>query len=497
MLPRLETGRILGVPIRALVLAALAGVLAWNLWLRWNMLHQHRVELGGVELNVIHGIQKVMLGQALYEDTEKPPFDVIQYTPVYYLVCAGIGKAIGLAGDDARANFLVSRWVSLFAWLLTGLLVYRACRAAGAASWSSAMAAGVTLCCAWEQSFSRMDSLVLATSAATVLYVIKWSVTGDLRMLRIAAVVAVIGLFTKQSGAVMVAVPVIHLVLARKWVPLRAVLLTMGITTAIGIAITLSLGTPLAVYQNTVLGLRNGFSSMLYRVLFDPATYKYFIGWHILLIVIVYQAFRSDNAPLRFLGIAVVSSLAFALITGSKYGSALNYLQESLMLTFIGTVVLMVHVAQRAWHSWLAWSFAAYGGLFAAYRTNAMLSHYREGEPDARNVQLLHDDEAVRDVLKNDLGLKPDEKIFITYRGYLELFFTGQSMLTQKDIVIYSRDRLFDYTAFRRAMTDGTVRFVIMDGPPRQVTYLDSTYTGWQPVRTVHGRTILARDTRQ
>lgn len=497
MLPRLETGRILGVPIRALVLVALAGVFAWNLWLRWNLLHQHRVELGGVELNVIHGIQKVMLGQALYEDTEEPPFDVIQYTPMYYLVCAGIGKAIGLAGDDARANFLVSRWVSLFAWLLTGLLVYRACRAAGAAAWSSAVAAGVTLCCAWEQSFSRMDSVVLATSAATVLYVIKWSVTDELRMLRIAAVVAVIGVFTKQSGAVLMAAPVIHLVLARKWAPLRAVLLTMGIAVAAGIAVTLLLGTPWAFYQNTVLGLRNGFSSMLYRVLFDPATYKYFIGWHILLLIIVYHAFRSDNAPLRFLGLTVALSLAFALITGSKYGSALNYMQESLMLTFIGTAVLLAHVVQRNWHSWLAWSFAVYGGLFAAYRTNVTLTSYSEGEPDASNAQLLHDDEAVRDVLKNELALKPDEKIFITYRGYLELFFTGQSMLTQKDIVTYSREPLFDYTAFHRAMTDGTVRFVIMDGPPRPVTYLDSTYAGWEPIRTVHGRTILARDTRQ
>ncbi|MBX2973748.1 MAG: hypothetical protein KF797_11630 [Flavobacteriales bacterium] len=495
MLPSPDTGRLLGIPLRALVMLAIGAVFAWNASLRWQMLFQHRTELGGVEHNVVHGIQKVMLGHTLYEDPEQPPFDVIQYTPAYYVLCAGIGKLMGLHGDDARAIFLLSRSVALALWLLTGLLVYRACRMAGAVSWSAALAAGITLCTAWEQSFSRMDALAEATTAGVVLLFIRWLVSGEQRALILASVVAVLGVFAKQSGVVMVAAPVLYLLLARQWKPLRIVLITMSIASVAGFGATLLLGTPLAIYQNTVLGLRNGFSWMMYTELFNPPTYKYFIGWHILAAIVVLRGLRSPHAPLRFLALAIPLSLGFALITGLKYGSRLNYLHESLMLTFMGIAILLPQT-KPAWRNMIGWSLALYGLLFASFRTNSVMAWHRVGDPDAIHAKHLDDDIAVRDALVHDLGLKPDEYVFITYREYLEHFFVGQSLLTQKDIVQYSRDRLFDYTDFHRAMTDGTVRFVITDGATGPITYMDSTYAGWEPLRKVRGRIILARDAR-
>lgn len=62
MLSALETTKVLGVPARWLVLAAAFAILAWNLDLRWEMVFQYRTELGGVEHNVVHGIQKCCWG---------------------------------------------------------------------------------------------------------------------------------------------------------------------------------------------------------------------------------------------------------------------------------------------------------------------------------------------------------------------------------------------------------------------------------------------------
>lgn len=59
----------------------------------------------------------------------------------------------------------------------------------------------------------------------------------------------------------------------------------------------------------------------------------------------------------------------------------------------------------------------------------------------------------------NELHLQPDEYIYITERDNLEHFFVGQSLLTQKDIVRFSKQRLFDYSEFFDAMQNGTVRF--------------------------------------
>lgn len=497
MLPALESGRFFHLPWRHLVLLLLGAVFAWNLDLRWQMLYQHRTELGGVEHNVIHGIQKVMLGQDLYEDPERPPFDVIQYTPGYYLLCASVGKIIGLDGNDARSIFLLSRWLSLLLWLVTGALVVAACRAGGATNWSSWFAAGITLCCAWEQSFSRMDSLVAATTTATLLCFIRWLVSGGKRMLVIASIAAVAGVFAKQSGIVLLVSPLLYLLFTRNWKALLIALGSMVLATAVALVVISSLGTFTAFYQNTVLGLRNGFSWMLYIDLFNPPTYKYFIGWHVLAVIVTVTGFRSRSAPLRFMALVLPISLVFALTSGLKYGSRLNYLHESLMLTFIGVAILLPQVAQTQWRNALAWAFAGYGLLFSAFRTNSTAAWYRVGEPDDPHEQHLLNDQAVHAILVNELGLKRDEYVFITYREYLEHLLVGQSLLTQKDIIQFSKDRLFDYTEFHTCMEDGRVRFVITDGATGPIHVLDSTYTGWVPIREVKGRVILARAPRR
>lgn len=496
MLRALEDRRILGIRLHVIVLALLAGVLVWNASLRVQLLLQHRTELGGVEHNVIHGIQKIMLGQDLYQDPELPPFDVMQYTPGYYLLCAGVGKMLGLQGDDARSIFLLSRSLALVLWCLTGWLVYRTGRAAGAAPWASLLATGITLCSSWEQSFSRMDALAEVTTIGAVLLFLRWMASGSERSLMLAGAVAVLGLFSKQSAMAVSIAPLLYLFITRQWNAVRTLLLSMGATVLCCAGVLLKLGTLDALYQNVVLGLRNGFSGMMYADLFDPATYKYFIGWHLLAAVVVIRAWRSTHGPLRFLSLVMSISLAIAMVTGLKYGSRLNYLHESLMLTFVSAAALLPRLEQKRWSSLFAWAFAGYGLLFAAFRTNSVLAWFRLGEPDEIHARHMTNDQAVRAVLVGDLGLKPDEYVFVTYREYLEHYLVGQSVLTQKDIVQYSKDRLYDYSAFHRAMTDGTVRFVITDGAKGPISCLDSTYAGWQPIREVNGRIILARAAR-
>lgn len=497
MLSALETTKVLGVPARWLVLAAAFAILAWNLDLRWEMVFQYRTELGGVEHNVVHGIQKVLLGLTLYEDPEAPPFDVIQYTPAYYVLCASIAKVLGIAGDDVRSIYLLCRVVALVLNVITCLLVYRCCRVAGAASWASIFAACVTFCCFWEHYFTRMDALQSAASMAAFLQFLRWTKDPRDGLLIQCSAWAVLGFMAKQSGIVAMAAPVLYLLLNRQWRPLGVSMLATTVFLLIALAGTFLLGTPWHFYQNTVQGLANGFSNMMYRELFDPATYKYFIGWHVLVVIIVVQGLRSSSPTFRFLALAAPLSLLFALITGLKHGSRPNYLHESLVLTFIGTAALLDRLKAVRWRNVLGWCFALYGGIFAAYRTNSALAWYRVGEPDAANQQLLKDDLALRNVLLNDLHLAPDEYIFITYREYLEHFFVGQSLLTQKDIVQFSTYRIFDYDRFHTAMRDGTVRFVITDKAPGPVTYLDSTYTDWAPVYKTGRYTILGRSAQQ
>ena len=59
------------------LLAVLLAVVAWHFALRVQLIADHRVDLGGAEINVVYGAQKILLGRPLYEDPEQPPFDVM------------------------------------------------------------------------------------------------------------------------------------------------------------------------------------------------------------------------------------------------------------------------------------------------------------------------------------------------------------------------------------------------------------------------------------
>lgn len=496
MPPALEPARSWGDPFRWGVMAAALAILVWNLDLRREMLFQYRTELGGVEHNVVHGTQKVMLGLTLYQDPEAIPFDVIQYTPAYYVLCAGLGKVLGISGEDARSVYLLGRTIALALNLLLLWSVFRICRVCEVDPWTSALAAIVAFCSLWEHSYARMDALSGTASLAAAWAFIRWTLFHRNRQLIVCALMASLSIMAKQSGVTALMVPLLYLTVHGQWKALWTFAAASALALSAMFGTALFLGSPWHMYQNIVQGLANGFSFMMWNDLFEPRTYKYFIGWHLLALLVAVMGIRAPFPPLRYLALAIPVSLLFALITGLKYGSRLNYLHESLVLTFIGAAVFLSRAPEVPWRKFLIGGFSLYGLLFAAFRTNSTLAWYRVGEPDSLHREAYLSDLAVRDVLIDELHLRPNEYLYITYRDHLEHFFVGQSLLTQKDIIQFSKGRLFDLKRFHEAMQDGTVRFVITDDPNGPITVQDSSYLGWEPVRAVNGRTILARSDR-
>lgn len=491
MLPALGTTRIIGLPARTWVIVAVLLIVLVHLGLRAYMVPQYRTELGGVEHNSVHAIQKLLLGSPLYQDPEQIPFDVIQYTPAYFVLCSTVGKVFGISGEDARSAFLLSRVIALTLTLLSCWVVFRICRENGAETWSAALATGLVFCSYTEHFYSRPDALQSFASLTAVLYFTRWPRAPNGKILTICAGFTALGFFAKQSGALMVMVPALYLLLIRNWKAFASYAVAILLFLAACLALILLGTTPWILWQNTVQGLANGYSTMMWGELFEPATYKYFVGWHILALVIVVQGFRGNGPVLRFLALAIPMAVAFGLLTGLKSGSRLNYLHEGLSLTFMGTAILLGSIKQFRWKHFMGWAFACYGLVFMAFRTKSTNHWAHIDDPDTARMAEYQADLAVRDVLLNELGLGADEHIFVTYRDYLDHLLVQQSVMKQHDIIRFSTDRLYDYAAFHKAMRDGTIRFVVTDHPERPVTFLDSTFTGWVPIRSVEGRTIM------
>ena len=81
----------------------------------------------------------------LYADPARPPFGVVQYSPVYYRVCAGFAKLAGVEAGDAAGVTVLARSVSLACLLgqvfIAGVILRRHL----AAGWDLVVSAGVCL----------------------------------------------------------------------------------------------------------------------------------------------------------------------------------------------------------------------------------------------------------------------------------------------------------------------------------------------------------------
>lgn len=494
----------LAIGLPRLLLLGLAAAVLVLLTIRLDLLRQYRTDIAGAEFNVVYGVQKLMLGQPLYQDPELPPFDIMQYTPLYYWTCAGMGKLIGVDPQEPHSVFLLSRWLSLLFNLATVLLVFFTL--ARMVRWPYAAWAALLSFTAFSQHFfSRSDSLYALLFMGAVHCIVRWSDEGALRRdlwLSLSATLAVLAFMAKQTAVLVLMLIPLHLMLLRDWRSLLRFSVVAAMIAALSLgAITLT--TPLSIfYKNTVQGLMNGTSIRFLRMMVEPHLYRHYIGWHIASLVLVLPLFRLGDSRSRFFAIALPLSLAFSFTTALKSGSDFNYFFENLVLAFMA---IALHLGGDTQHAdpnsrrsgimrWLGIAVMAYGLYFAVHRTRM----FRDWAMHHSNPEVLmlsyQADMKVRDILRDELGLRAEEGVFITYRGHLEHLFVGQGMLTQKDIIEWSVTPPFDYSAFDRAMRDGSIRFVISHEPAGTITVMGREYSGYREVMRIDGRHILTRE---
>ncbi|HRH36741.1 MAG TPA: glycosyltransferase family 39 protein [Flavobacteriales bacterium] len=484
------------------VVIALAFVMVALLVVRLQLIGSYRTDIAGAEFNVVYGVQKVMLGRPLYEDPELPPFDIIQYTPLYYWVCGGVGKVLGIDPMDPHKVFVLSRVLSLIFNAITVLLMYTAMVRVVARRYA-AWAALLAFAAFSQHFFSRSDALYALFFIAALHSFMHWLDGGEKRNIHLAltAVCAALSFMAKQTGVLIIGLIPLYLVLAREWRPLlRYVIL---IAASLGACLLLIAAVvPFDLFiKNTVQGLMNGTSTRFLEVLVQPHLYVYYIGWHIASLLLIVPLWRSHRPLLRFFAVALPVSLVFSFVTATKSGSDFNYFFENMVLCFMALALYFAHgEAQRAaterWRRmqrWIAMATMVYGLAFAVHRTRMFRDWSLHHNDPVELLAGYNEDLQVREVLKGELGLRADEGVFITYRGYLEHLMVGQSMLTQKDIIEWSVVPPFDYTRFDRAMRDGSIRYVISEEPVETLHFLGRSYTGFHQVRHIGTRYILAR----
>lgn len=471
------------------IVILILGLMVIQLGFRIRLISDHRVDLGAQEINVVYGIQKIMLGRPLYEDPEASPFDVMQYTPVYYFLCAGIGSVVGIEVDDTYALFILSRIISLLLNLATCWLIYLLCRSVGADPWMGLAAAALVFALHSEQFYSRIDSLYALFFAAALIVFVRSLRAGDGRKWFVLALLCALAFLSKQTGVLIIGIIGLYLAIERSWPTLGRFAIATALFIGAGLGVMFMDSSPTDLWKNTVQGLMNGLAERPFHHYRDPGVYKFYMGWHLAAVALIWLFVRNGNAVFRFLAVAMILSLLFGVAGSFKQGSGSHYLFEFHLLVVVSCIAWLGSVPDPT--SRLApMLFLSYGLLFMLHRTRQIQAWTGDEEKRSTALTAYTADLRTFEVLVNELDLQPDDRVYVTYRGHLELLLNGQGLLAQKDIIEWSTTPPFDLRAFEQAMDDGTVRYVISENVTDAVRIMGRSYPLFRPIRECEGRTI-------
>lgn len=464
--------------------ALLIGIVAGTTFLAMLLLRLHLVtayipELGGIESNVIYTLQRILDGYPLYVDPATPPYSITQYTPLYYYLCWLVGRMAGVDAANVHQVYMLSRGVSLFLNLLFALSAFAILKNVFQVKSSlSLLALTYAFVYLDEESFSRPDSLFnLLTLLALGFFMKLLTEEGQKRSqlyLAGASVLAVVAIFAKQSAIYLPVLLLFYLVFYLRNLRWSVVaLLTMTITFGLLFALS-GQGDFHAFLQNTVQGVNNGVSLFWFaeRIMIEHFQKERLVNILGLFTGVFFLA-KGESHPLRFLGLSVLGSFTFAVITSVKIGAAPNYFTEFIVLTVIAIIVfvnnhdLTIGRLSATGTRGQAW---AYAPLFYLLLVGFTLPPRFAGkylkkvvEVNELGEQGYQANQKVANFLYREKHLSPDEQVFVTthVHDYLNKFLYRNVVFPQKEIVLASPAGFYDYSSFARGVETGRVAYII------------------------------------
>ncbi len=445
-----------------------------TLFLRIVLIGYYNNNLGGIETNVVYGIQRILLGQPLYQDPGSNTYAVIQYTPLYYCFTAAIAKLTRINGLDVQGIYTICRILAIAFNLLTIVIVALIIRTWKFSWWQSFVFALPVLIILTSHYYTRGDSMHLFFFTAALYSYILYSKKEKLQYIIITAFLSAACFMAKQSGILVIGIIGAFLLFSeRKY--LMAVLYTVSTVIFACIIAWLCInGAWEAFYQNAYLGLKNGTDfSFLYNI-FISQFYTDMVLCYILGGIIAYSAIKEiRDKPFRILAAGVALSWLFAVVTGLKNGSCNNYFIEFLLLVIITLPRILQSpvsnnvLARIFGHSVTIHRFACIAlFILVSSKTAGFFTAVYIDKNIKNNSAEYANEKALYDYFKNELKIKKHEHILFTERNFLDNIFIEYSIMPTKDVVsetYLANNTTFNYSAFASGMNNGLIKYIVTD----------------------------------
>jgi hypothetical protein len=445
-----------------------------TLSIRVVLISYYNSNYGGIEQNVIYGIQRILAGQALYQDPAAGTYAVMQYTPLYYHFTASIAKLAGLHSSDVHGIYTLCRILALTFNLLTVLtvaLIIRKWRF----NWPTSILFSLpVLMLLTSHYYTRGDSMHLFLFTLAVSYYIRYSTDGGLKQIILAALFSAGCIMVKQSGILIAGIICAGLMFAeRKYLVALFYVLTSSLCTYL-IAATCIGNNWHVFYQNAYLGLMDGTDLSFLYVIFTSQFFLDLVPCYVLGgIMVLLAVSKIKDKTYQVLSIGATLSFLFAVITGLKIGSSNNYFTEFLVFVIIllpyllhsrsGDIELLKAFGKVVTISWFA--YFAFIILITSKTVGLFTSVYIEERLKNEQAEYANEQELYA-YMKNEFRLTLEDRIFFTERKFFDNIFRDNAILPNKDVVfeVYaSNHRTYDYAAFSAGMNTGMIKYIVTD----------------------------------
>jgi hypothetical protein len=427
---------------------------------------------GGLDMNVIYGVQRLLAGQPLYQDPSTPSYAIIQYTPLFYECSAAFARLLNIRYDQVAAVYRVTRIAALlcnFGALAIMLGILRCC----GLEWKKALIYSLPLLLiVTMEYYTRPDSMHLLFFVAAMYASLRMLKSQNWLWLLAAALFAACSVMSKQSGALAIGIIGFHLFFIRKQF-LRAIIFgLMSVLFIAGLIWLTTSGDWLHFYQNAYLGLKNGIGwDWLYTIFISQFYYDlipcYFLGG-----MLVYAAFRQRQDPeFQFIATGAALSFLFAVITGLKIGSGNNYFTEFIFFVLCGLPLLLrseskdKQLVKIGKYSLTLGRFGAIAFfiLISSKTVGLTSSIFIERWVRNKHEQYMKQEELSR-FFKDSLHIRPGQYVYCSEREFMDNLFFGYGLLPTKDVTtqVYRTDpKTFDYAPLIQNLSTGAVQYVV------------------------------------
>lgn len=486
----LSTWIALGVSLLALGLLLVA---------RCRQLQLVNHDSGGVSQNIVYGVQTLLSTGRLYYDPSQPPFAVMQYSPLYYYVNAGLARLTRVHADHVLGIYTLCRVSALVCNLwMAGVLVALVRRfrvpvlpALIAGIWGFAFIQNTD--------YGRPDALYHLLAVATIYHLVRYAESGHTlgRQLYTSVVYAVLALFTKQSGMVFAPMLLTYLVLLdRQWrrMGLAAGLYVGACAACFGLFAALN-GGFFALWENVHGGVDNGIDfDWFYRRIVELYA-RELAGWSALILpACLWLRSKQKQHPAGLaLAYGVVWTLVFGFATALKWGSMPSYFTPYFVLGFCAFTVALwapdYRPADDAWLPTFAFSCAVVFGLLLNVPVNlkaAWIKDERERFEHAREVVRYLREEKHLQATDGVMSLVYGELLLET--TFINNLLYQNAIMPQKDVVTccaFKRKR-FDYSQFQRQANAGLVKYLIKGRDNRLDQYAGAQFTRFKKAKTIY-----------